>query len=162
MHRSCTARTLHRPFMRLYLRRGRIFRHPLRPSLANRISGRCPPPPWSRDVHSAATSPPTIAALLRQTQPSSSPPLHDSSGETLTVNGFVRTVRKQKRVAFAAIGDGSSLETVQAVLTPDQAEGLVLETDLHSSTDLITQTLHRHSGSHCRPVDAISRSRSIA
>jgi asparaginyl-tRNA synthetase len=42
----------------------------------------------------------------------------------LTVNGFVRTVRKQKRVAFAAIGDGSSIQTVQAVLTPEQADGL--------------------------------------
>jgi len=34
-------------------------------------------------------------------------------------------VRKQKRVAFAAVGDGSSLHTIQAVLTPEQAEGLV-------------------------------------
>jgi asparaginyl-tRNA synthetase len=39
----------------------------------------------------------------------------------VTLNGFVRTVRKQKRVAFAAIGDGTSLEAVQAVLTPEQA-----------------------------------------
>jgi asparaginyl-tRNA synthetase len=37
------------------------------------------------------------------------------------LNGFVRTVRKQKRVAFAAIGDGTSLDAVQAVLTPEQA-----------------------------------------
>jgi hypothetical protein len=36
--------------------------------------------------------------------------------------GFVRSIRKQKQNAFAAIGDGSSLEPVQAVLTPDQAQ----------------------------------------
>ncbi|CAA9965801.1 AsnS Aspartyl-asparaginyl-tRNA synthetase [Pyrenophora teres f. maculata] len=45
-------------------------------------------------------------------------------GETLTINGYVRTVRKQKRIAFAAIGDGSTLQTVQAVLAPQLAEGL--------------------------------------
>ncbi|KNG47688.1 asparaginyl-trna synthetase [Stemphylium lycopersici] len=33
-------------------------------------------------------------------------------------------VRKQKRIAFAAIGDGSTLQTVQAVLPPELAEGL--------------------------------------
>jgi asparaginyl-tRNA synthetase len=40
----------------------------------------------------------------------------------VTLNGFVRTVRKQKRVAFAAIGDGTSLDAVQAVLTIEQAK----------------------------------------
>jgi len=39
----------------------------------------------------------------------------------ITVNGFVRSIRKQKRVAFAAIGDGSTLESLQAVLSPEQA-----------------------------------------
>ena len=43
----------------------------------------------------------------------------------ITVNGFVRSLRKQKRVAFAAIGDGSSLEPLQAVLSPEQANGCV-------------------------------------
>ncbi|CAN9088575.1 unnamed protein product [Alternaria sp. RS040] len=33
-------------------------------------------------------------------------------------------LRKQKRIAFAAIGDGSTLQTVQAVLPPQLAEGL--------------------------------------
>jgi aspartyl/asparaginyl-tRNA synthetase len=41
----------------------------------------------------------------------------------VTVNGFVRSVRRQKRTAFAAIGDGSSLKSLQAVLTPEQADG---------------------------------------
>lgn len=42
----------------------------------------------------------------------------------ITVNGFVRSVRKQKHVAFAIIGDGSSLDSLQAVLSPVQAERL--------------------------------------
>lgn len=40
----------------------------------------------------------------------------------LEVEGFVRSIRKQKRIAFAAIGDGSNLQPIQAVLEPAQAE----------------------------------------
>lgn len=36
----------------------------------------------------------------------------------------MRSIRKQKRVAFAALGDGSGLGPVQAVLKPEMAEGL--------------------------------------
>lgn len=36
----------------------------------------------------------------------------------------MRSVRKQKKVAFAAIGDGSTLEPLQAVMKPEVAEGL--------------------------------------
>lgn len=38
------------------------------------------------------------------------------------VCGFVRSIRKQKTRAFASIGDGSSLEPLQAMLTPEQAQ----------------------------------------
>lgn len=34
----------------------------------------------------------------------------------IRVNGFIRSVRKQKRLAFAEISDGSSVESLQAVL----------------------------------------------
>ena len=57
---------------------------------------------------------PRIAALLTSDR---------TPDETVTVNGFVQSVRKQKRVAFAALGDGTSLEPLQLVLTPEQAEG---------------------------------------
>lgn len=40
------------------------------------------------------------------------------------IDGFVRSVRAQKRHSFVALGDGSSLESLQAVVPPDQAEGL--------------------------------------
>lgn len=44
--------------------------------------------------------------------------------KNITVNGWIRTVRKQKKVAFAAISDGSTFEPLQAVLKPDQAANL--------------------------------------
>ncbi|KAI1459720.1 asparaginyl-tRNA synthetase [Annulohypoxylon moriforme] len=40
------------------------------------------------------------------------------------IDGFVRSVRAQKRQSFVALGDGSSLESLQAVVPSDQAEGL--------------------------------------
>lgn len=46
-------------------------------------------------------------------------------GSSITVNGFVRTIRKQKTKSFAAIGDGTSLEPFQAILQPSQAEKYV-------------------------------------
>lgn len=39
------------------------------------------------------------------------------------VDGFVRSVRAQKRFHFVSLGDGSSLEPLQAVVPADQAEG---------------------------------------
>jgi asparaginyl-tRNA synthetase len=58
----------------------------------------------------------SIAALLSSVSSDASEP------RNVTVNGFVRSVRKQKRVAFAALGDGTSIEPLQVVLTPEQAE----------------------------------------
>ena len=68
---------------------------------------------------------PNIASLLARPPASASLGVGQSSNGTIRVNGFVRTVRKQKRVAFAAVGDGSSLESLQVVLNPEQAEGSV-------------------------------------
>jgi hypothetical protein len=42
---------------------------------------------------------------------------------SLAVKGFVRSVRKQKNIAFLAIGDGSTFQPLQAVLSPEQAQG---------------------------------------
>ncbi|KAI1210165.1 asparaginyl-tRNA synthetase [Annulohypoxylon truncatum] len=42
------------------------------------------------------------------------------------IDGFVRSVRAQKRQSFVALGDGSSLESLQAVVPSDQAEGLTV------------------------------------
>ncbi|KAF2768595.1 asparaginyl-tRNA synthetase [Teratosphaeria nubilosa] len=48
----------------------------------------------------------------------------NAEADHVTVHGWVRRVRRQKKVAFAAIGDGSSLLPVQAVLKPDDAAQL--------------------------------------
>ncbi|KAL9595156.1 MAG: hypothetical protein Q9219_006612 [cf. Caloplaca sp. 3 TL-2023] len=61
---------------------------------------------------------PTIAnAFALQTR-------NDLSSTSILVTGTVRTIRKQKRHAFLEVGDGSSVQNLQAVLSPEQAEGL--------------------------------------
>ena len=40
---------------------------------------------------------------------------------SVQINGFVRSVRKQKSITFAAVNDGSSLESLQTVLQPQHA-----------------------------------------
>jgi len=67
---------------------------------------------WSSTIQKPAN----IASLLK-----SSAETTEESTPEIEINGYVRTIRKQKRIAFAAVGDGSSLQPVQAVLTPDQA-----------------------------------------
>lgn len=62
-----------------------------------------------------------IASLLQRSAGSEA-----ATSTEIEVDGFVRTIRKQKRVAFAAVSDGSSSQPVQAVLNPDQAELYVL------------------------------------
>jgi asparaginyl-tRNA synthetase len=61
----------------------------------------------------------SVSSLLNRETASPDGPADD----LVTINGFVRSIRKQKRVAFAAIGDGTTIEPLQAVLTPDQANG---------------------------------------
>ncbi|OBT49217.1 asparaginyl-tRNA synthetase [Pseudogymnoascus sp. WSF 3629] len=75
--------------------------------------------------HSSAPSPtasPLSVAKLLAT------PADDGERQ---VYGFVRSIRKQKTRAFAAIGDGSSLEPLQALLTPAQAESLTTGAAVH-------------------------------
>jgi asparaginyl-tRNA synthetase len=44
--------------------------------------------------------------------------------QEVQVNGFIRSVRKQKKFAFAEISDGSTVEPLQAILKPAQAADL--------------------------------------
>ncbi|KAF5102738.1 hypothetical protein D0Z00_000230 [Geotrichum galactomycetum] len=46
-------------------------------------------------------------------------------GETVTINGWVRSVRKSKNVAFADISDGTVGEPVALVMNPDLAKSLL-------------------------------------
>ena len=52
-------------------------------------------------------------------------PAHDLSAfenTEIQVNGIVRSVRKQKKYAFAHISDGSTERPLQAILSPEQAD----------------------------------------
>ncbi|KAH1492607.1 hypothetical protein KXX42_007965 [Aspergillus fumigatus] len=60
------------------------------------------------------------AEVLRKSQAGSS----SYEDQEIKINGFVRSVRKQKRFAFAEITDGSTIEPLQAFLKPAQAAGL--------------------------------------
>lgn len=63
----------------------------------------------ARRCFSSATLPPTIRQLL------ASPP--PPSAASIQINGWVKSIRKQKKVAFAVISDGSSDSGLQAVFT---------------------------------------------
>ena len=60
----------------------------------------------------------TIAQVLESSQT-----FNSDTPSLISVTGTVRTVRKQKKISFAAVGDGSTTEQLQAVLEPAQAEG---------------------------------------
>ncbi|KAN0070036.1 hypothetical protein V8E54_011617 [Elaphomyces granulatus] len=53
--------------------------------------------------------------------------------EEVRIHGFVRSVRKQKRFAFVEISDGSTSQSLQAILTPDQATELTTGTAVEIS-----------------------------
>ncbi|EPS30024.1 hypothetical protein PDE_04974 [Penicillium oxalicum 114-2] len=53
--------------------------------------------------------------------------------QEVKVSGFVRSVRKQKRFAFAEISDGSTIEPLQAILKPAQAAELSTGTAIEIS-----------------------------
>lgn len=65
----------------------------------------------STRAYSAAPS--SVAHLLQ------APP---ADPDNVCVNGFIRSIRNQKQRSFASIGDGSSLEPLQALLPPQLAQ----------------------------------------
>lgn len=73
----------------------------------------------SQRLHTSSLrrSSPSVAAVL------ATPPTHDQ--RIVTVVGSVRTVRNQKHLSFVELGDGSTVQSLQAVLEPSQAEGYV-------------------------------------
>ena len=69
-------------------------------------------PSRDRDVNLDPTIPPTLASLLAG----------GTVGQSCTVQGWLRSLRQSKNVAFVALGDGSCLENLQVVLDPNDAE----------------------------------------
>ncbi|KXJ90321.1 hypothetical protein Micbo1qcDRAFT_184326 [Microdochium bolleyi] len=73
--------------------------------------------PASHSFSSRTAAPRPIAALLQATA---------AEAQEATVEGFVRSVRSQKRHSFVSLGDGSSLDALQAVVPSDLAQGLAI------------------------------------
>lgn len=59
---------------------------------------------------------------LRNLAISDSQDASEKEEQTVSIAGLVRSVRRQKKVAFAHISDGSTLDPIQAILNPDQAK----------------------------------------
>ncbi|KAL7269694.1 asparaginyl-tRNA synthetase [Rhizina undulata] len=76
---------------------------------------------------SAATLPRTVASLLHPAQDSAISETQrgtENGPPIVTINGWIRSVRRMKNVSFAHVSDGSTLTALQAVLTKEQSEGL--------------------------------------
>lgn len=80
-----------------------------------------PPPRLSLGVHSRRIH---TSSILRNALPSIAHLLENTPQDPdhVTVYGRTRSIRHMKNRSFASIGDGSSVEPLQAVLTPQQAK----------------------------------------
>lgn len=78
---------------------------------------------WSRGV--ALSQPFSTSSVGRKEHDRSIADIvyNAADGEVLSLRGWVRSIRRQKRVAFAAIGDGSTPDPLQAVLKPEDVDG---------------------------------------
>lgn len=122
----------------------------------------CPRASINRDVIRAYSSsnvaPTTISSLIYpENQPSLS---NESDRNPVTVQGFVRSIRKQKNVAFVSLGDGTTLKPLQVVLSPHQVEGYDLSTLYFIiNSDMlfgIHQAQHRSSCCFCWRMEIFS------
>ena len=80
------------------------------------------------------------ASAVRTTKPNVAAVLNSKPSDdchAVTVTGSVRTIRNQKYRSFLELGDGSTTQTLQALLEPAQADGYVLtsqfDSGLHSN-----------------------------
>ena len=65
----------------------------------------------------------SVAWMLRQ-KPTDAAHAQLLGLDEVVINGYIQSIRNQKQRSFAAIGDGSSMQTLQALLTPEQAKGV--------------------------------------
>ncbi|KAF5371611.1 hypothetical protein D9758_003490 [Tetrapyrgos nigripes] len=69
------------------------------------------------EIHKAYRLPPTIKQLLASpSHISSTKNSENAVSNKVTVNGWIKSIRKQKRVSFATVSDGSTTAGLQAVL----------------------------------------------
>ncbi|KAJ5094441.1 hypothetical protein N7456_010302 [Penicillium angulare] len=74
--------------------------------------------------NATANIPPTALRCAQILQSSKAEGPCRLEDQEVKVNGFIRSVRKQKHRAFAEISDGSTIEPLQAILNPEQATSL--------------------------------------
>ena len=75
--------------------------------------------PYRAVSTSAAALPPTIASSLANAA-------ETDNGDSTTLNGWIRSVRRQKNVSFAVLSDASTVGGVQVVLPKGLDERQVL------------------------------------
>jgi hypothetical protein len=107
------------------LRRALTTSAALRPTIRQLLATPLSPstPSSSSPAHPAYSPSSPAAATTTPNVPVQS--ADENGGQSLTVHGWVRSIRKQKRVAFAALTDGSCAEGMQAVLSPELAKPCV-------------------------------------
>ncbi len=87
-------------------------------TIKNRIPSVVAPPPPSRSFQLSMSS--TVAATAATTSPRRVKTADaEVSDEQVSIKGWVRTVRKQKTLAFVEVNDGSSMSGIQCVLPFD-------------------------------------------
>lgn len=71
-------------------------------------------------VTAAATATVTSAQRLRCAQLLDSTAREDDNleGKEVRLSGYIKSIRKQKKYAFAQVTDGSSIDSVQAIFSP--------------------------------------------
>lgn len=91
---------------------------------------------WNAIRHEAATTRGFSTSPFRTRHQNIADLLQNGSeGEAVSVQGWVRSLRKQKKVAFVAVGDGSTTTNLQATMPPDQATHLSYGTAVRLSGD---------------------------
>lgn len=82
------------------------------------------PPTWTPLEGESKTLPIRPRRVFNSQLLTTGLPPHYSSESEIRVRGLIQSIRKQKKAAFAQVSDGSTLEPLQAVLSPEQATGI--------------------------------------
>lgn len=93
-------------------------------TLSSRRATQSPPLGIGSALYMSTTSESTTSSTTTQVYPrvKAAEALEPSDGKSVTVKGWVRTVRKQKTLAFVEVNDGSNLGGIQCVLTFDDID----------------------------------------
>ncbi|KAI9049409.1 hypothetical protein LZ554_006443 [Drepanopeziza brunnea f. sp. 'monogermtubi'] len=77
------------------------------------------------------------------------------NGSKVVVDGYIRSVRKQKDLSFAHIGDGTTVKSIQAVMKPEQALSLNTGAAVRFTGSWTPSTYWKRSQSHELVVEEV-------